>query len=159
MALPRGGNRPLFSPVVDGRKTCSVCRMTKPISEFYKRKEPRGGYVAGCKACVAEAFRVRKEADPLIEFRKSLWVNYRMRVEDYDAILASQGGRCKICGTKQPGGRGWNVDHDHACCPTPAKSCGGCIRGILCGHCNRMLGYARDSTRTLLAAVDYLEER
>jgi hypothetical protein len=37
------------------------------------------------------------------------------------------------------------VDHDHACCPkqvkATAKTCGKCIRGLLCFRCNTSLGY------------------
>lgn len=31
------------------------------------------------------------------------------------------------------------VDHDHKCCPG-RKSCGRCIRGLLCDSCNLDLG-------------------
>lgn len=153
--MPRGGSAP-FSPVVDGRKTCSLCKINKPVSDFYKRGGNRGGYQAGCRACWAVNFKAAKITDPLREFRRYLWAAYRIRPETYYAILEAQGGRCAICRTDNPGSRRWNIDHDHACCTTPAKSCGKCIRGILCGHCNRMLGYAKDSPETLRAAAEYI---
>jgi len=68
--------------------------------------------------------------------------------KEYDSMLVRQGGGCGICGrTKQKSGRALAVDHDHNT---------GEIRGILCGNCNLMLGYAQDSTEILQRAIDYL---
>lgn len=154
--MPRGGNRPLFSPVVDGRKTCSRCKVNKPVTEFYRRGDKRGEYQASCRDCVADSAARRKESDPLMDHRRHVWVKYRLRYDKYEAMLAAQGGRCAICCTDDPGmGRRWAIDHDHACCPTE-KSCGRCVRGLLCHQCNRLLGDARDSVETLRAAIDYL---
>ena len=76
-----------------------------------------------------------------------------MTIEDYGALLEAQGYGCAICGTDEPGGK-WNthfaVDHNH-------KS--GKIRGLLCGHCNVMLGNAKDNPAVLMAAARYLTER
>lgn len=48
------------------------------------------------------------------------------------------------------------VDHDHDCCPG-AKSCGQCIRGLLCQYCNAALGMIANDPTTGRALADYLE--
>lgn len=84
-------------------------------------------------------------------------VKYGIEPEQYDAILAAQGGGCAICSTDSPGGSGgWHTDHDHACCPGQ-KSCGKCIRGLLCVNCNLALGQLKDDPALLRKAADYLE--
>lgn len=82
---------------------------------------------------------------------------YGLSPADFDALLAQQGGRCAICLTGDPGQRGWQVDHDHACCPTTARSCGRCVRGILCFLCNSALGKFGDDPDRLRRAIAYLE--
>lgn len=73
---------------------------------------------------------------------------YRMTMVEYEAMLTSQGGVCKICGNPTVEGKRLHVDHCH-------KS--GKIRGLLCHHCNLMLGQAMDNARTLRSAALYLE--
>jgi hypothetical protein len=73
-------------------------------------------------------------------------------------MLEDQGGQCPICGTSEPKGKGWVVDHDHSCCAT-WNTCGNCVRGIICANCNSMLGFGRDSADVLQAAANYLYER
>ena len=68
---------------------------------------------------------------------------------EYDTMLAGQNGTCCICKNKCPTGRNLAVDHDHST---------GKIRGLLCLHCNRLLGNAKDSLSTLRSAVVYLEQ-
>lgn len=74
---------------------------------------------------------------------------------DFDAMLQRQGGRCAVCGTTDPGSTFWAVDHDHACCPS-RKTCGKCVRGILCRSCNQGLGNFADDVDRLTSAVAYL---
>ena len=65
--------------------------------------------------------------------RRALKAKYGITIEQYDAILASQGGLCAICGTDKAHGFNdtFHVDHDHLT---------GRIRGLLCFACNRRLG-------------------
>lgn len=75
---------------------------------------------------------------------------YGLEPDQYDAMVASQQGRCAICRTDQPGGQskgGWHVDHEHAT---------GRVRGLLCTRCNQALGLFDDDPARLRAAVEYL---
>lgn len=80
---------------------------------------------------------------------KHLKETYGIGINDYDKLLASQGGTCAICG----GGtsyRHFNLDHDHKT---------GRIRGLLCATCNkRLLTSAKDNPEILRRAADYLED-
>ncbi|MCY1447865.1 Recombination endonuclease VII [compost metagenome] len=62
----------------------------------------------------------------------------------YDA----QAGVCKICGRPDDTKRGMlQIDH----CHTTGK-----VRGLLCHHCNILLGNARDDVAILEKAIAYL---
>lgn len=63
---------------------------------------------------------------------KRLMDNYKLTVEQYDAILAYQGGVCYACKCSEPvKGRRLSVDHDHTT---------GLVRGLLCSRCNPLFG-------------------
>lgn len=83
---------------------------------------------------------------------------YNITQEQYDSLFAYQGGSCAVCRTQMPGGRGWAIDHDHRCCPG-FGSCGKCVRGILCSHCNMGIGQLSDEPTRLRAAAAYIESR
>jgi Recombination endonuclease VII len=55
--------------------------------------------------------------------------------EDYERMLAEQGGGCAICGAP-PKTRRLHVDHNHKT---------GKVRGLLCFRCNRALPHYLDS--------------
>lgn len=82
--------------------------------------------------------------------------SFGISLDDYERLLAAQGGRCAICPSTTPGkGERFAVDHDRSCCPGKT-SCGACIRGLLCVHCNVGLGHFRDDQDLLSAAIAYL---
>jgi hypothetical protein len=96
----------------------------------------------------------------VLQVKKKL-AKFNLTVEQYDQMLLVQGGVCAIC--KQPEThrhRGTGVvvslavDHDHRCCPG-RRSCGNCVRGLLCDRCN--LGRWPDDPALLRAAADYFE--
>lgn len=81
---------------------------------------------------------------------------FNVTPERYQAIFAGQGGVCAACGTTPESNRRLSIDHDHSCCPTPGRSCGKCVRGLLCNRCNVGLGFFDDDADRLMAAAAYL---
>jgi hypothetical protein len=83
-------------------------------------------------------------------------MRYGITAEQYEALLASQGGGCALCGAKaSQGEKSLPVDHDHNCCPG-RTSCGKCIRGVLCTRHNLLLGAVSDIAQ-LQAMIEYLQ--
>ena len=106
----------------------------------------------------AEADQLRLKPD-MAEWttpERKRWEKHRVTPHRWNATLRAQGNTCAICGTGDPGMKGWHTDHDHTCCPG-TTSCGLCFRGILCGRCNTGLGFFRDSIHSLRMAEQYLE--
>lgn len=68
---------------------------------------------------------------------------YGITVDEYDEMLADQGGVCAICG-EAPTTKRLAVDHDHET---------GELRGLLCVPCNAALGVLEDN---LDAVSEYL---
>lgn len=76
---------------------------------------------------------------------------FGITVEDYDKMLADQGGICAICGGPPRGSGGANgffhVDHCHDT---------GAVRGLLCGPCNVGIGALGDDIKRVARALEYL---
>jgi hypothetical protein len=141
-------------------KVCSKCRVEKPMTEYWKKGGGRKGLQTVCKQCQLERRRVWNANNPEESRRVSRVRNlarYSLTPEEFDVMLARQGGKCAVCLASEPGGQGqWHIDHDHACCPDRKKSCGQCVRGLLCHSCNTGLGQFQDDPDLLLAAIAYL---
>jgi len=147
-------------------KKCRKCGIVKSRSEFTVRQSgPRGGHLAGyCKPCNAakvKAEYILNNSD-LSFYRRVAWPSklkrlYGITVEDYNRILADQGGACALCRSTTPesGNRKYkkrvrsvfDVDHDHKT---------GKVRGLLCTRCNRLVGLANDDPNTARRLVEYL---
>jgi hypothetical protein len=136
-------------------KRCFRCGVEKGLEEFYDNRygRKRDGKQSQCKACTKQQAVAWQASHPEVKRRNNrqsaLKRIYGITSEQYDTLLAEQGGRCKLCGTSQPGGAGrFHIDHNHD---------SGLIRGLLCQQCNMGLGLFGDDTQRLTRAVKYLE--
>jgi hypothetical protein len=128
---------------------CRDCEQDRTPREMSRSKP------SICKQCSTARTRAWAEAHPdeWERHRRKSWLKqkYGITPEEYDAVLASQGGNCAICGEPPSDSRGYkmHVDHNHST---------GAVRGILCGPCNRGIGNLGDDIERLRAAIRYLEQ-
>jgi hypothetical protein len=113
-------------------------RRKETVAKYYKNHTAK---------CVAARKRCR-DANPTSTKSIKLKTLYGITLEERDALFAAQGSVCAICQTDTAPKNGWHTDH----CHETEK-----VRGILCLHCNAMLGMARDNTTTLARAITYLK--
>lgn len=131
---------------VQGARLCTQCK-NLPCPNHPERKQQKGGLCASC-------YHYKTYPD-----RRALTLRwyYRLTREEYDRLLAEQHHRCAICGSPEPGAENWNIDHDHYCCSGDGRrTCGKCVRGIVCASCNRALGLIADSPLIAIAMAGYL---
>jgi hypothetical protein len=140
-----------------GLPRVKICKNTQCGSQF--EVESRFGKGMGgrspdyCQPCrdTHESRRVR-------DWTENTLNRHGSSREDYARRLDAQGGGCAICRSVDPRAQGGRfvVDHDHDCC-SGKTSCGGCIRGLLCGPCNILLGMARNDVAIIDRARLYLD--
>lgn len=134
-------------------KQCSRCKETKAVSEFHNnkrrknQKETWSYYRSHCKACSHVLTMQNKEKYP------HRWITNRYKITKeaaYEWYLKTM-EHCEICGIPWVEGEPkLCIDHDHVT---------GGIRGILCKHCNHVLGHAYDKIEVLEKSIEYLRER
>lgn len=174
-------------------KTCQRCLVSKPLDQFHVSSNRPDGRYHICKECRkpesavyhqankeqrnlnATAYKEANRPAVLAYLREdSLRRNYHLSLEQYLAMSAAQGDVCDLCGRPETAKDRWGheaknlaVDHDRRCCPGP-KSCGKCVRALLCQKCNQWLGVlesewrvkaevyiARHQASSLILDVDY----
>lgn len=160
--------------LVKRRKKCGVVR---PLADFYKAEGGRDGHRTECRDCSLQQRRewYRKNRERSIAYVRAwqkanpdrvrasaqrnrtkklqkmreihLRRNFDLTVEEYDALLERQHGRCAICHSPPTPGISLHVDHDHGT---------GEVRGLLCFRCNNALGLFREDPELLRGAARYL---
>lgn len=105
-------------------KVCNRCRKDFPIGKMAKygpRAQTTRSHQPLCLECAALKLRAWK---------------YGLPIDVIEEMLARG---CESCGATED----LCIDHDHSCC-SAKRSCGKCVRGTLCGACNRALAALRD---------------
>jgi hypothetical protein len=140
-------------------KVCVKCGEEKPLDLFAKGKSYKDGRRGTCKKChtayvtnyynnnpdkKAEKVRMNSGKD----FN---WKRHHITKETFDEMVSKFDGKCHACKINNA----TNIDHDHNCC-SGNRSCGKCVRGILCHNCNTALGLVKDSKETLNKLIEYL---
>jgi len=122
-------------------RICASCERVLPMEDFRQRPN-RNDFTLRCISC---------RSMPKTPARAWLWTTYRLRESDYESMHAAQEGVCAICQEAPKGPL--VVDHDHSCCPGK-KTCGKCVRGLLCDNCNRSLSVVEKFRDRTLAYLD-----
>lgn len=138
----------------EASKKCPSCNEVKGENRF---KFSRGKPTGRCYDCLNVVLRKRYQ-DPAERDRarnRQMKSQYGLELDHYELFTRAVGGKCQICKGVNADGSRLCVDHDHNCCPGK-KSCGNCIRGLLCKRCNNALGLFNDDVDALRSAVNYL---
>lgn len=131
------------------------------VEFFYVHsKEKPHLYKSWCKKCSKDYAVQARKKNPLTAEQKRkhrIKTGYGLSWNDYQLLMSEQNGCCAICKVefdmsyKEHGRNGHNkphVDHCHASNE---------VRGILCGACNKGLGFFKDKVDNLKSAINYLK--
>lgn len=144
---------------VGALRKCTTCLQALPLTDFYPLSQGRPGFRSQCKPCGLVHRRAWYAGNP--EARRARAKDrlraYGITYDEYVDLLERQGGGCAGCGDPPPEGSSLHIDHDHSCCPERKKSCGECVRGLLCASCNNALGRVRDDPAVLRRLAAYIE--
>ena len=141
---------------IDGRRgDCRTCFQAKakarskadPTLRATARERARAWLVANPerKRSNNRAYAAAGKKGPA-DRKSHLKRKFGLTLEDYDRMLADQGGGCAVCGDP-PGKSALHVDHCHE---------SGRVRGLLCFRCNSAIGNLRDDPAIVAAALAYL---
>src|SRR5687767_4183969 len=143
--VSRGGKRQSSTPTRTPRSATSG-KPCKDCGSTTRRVSAPGPRCATCH-------RERRTQASLTRRLTYVAKQYNLTGDEYLALLSRFEGLCWICRYR----KARQVDHDHKCC-SGKTSCGKCVRGLLCGPCNKFLGFIRDNVTILQFGIDYLRE-
>jgi len=140
-------------------RTCTKCNLEKDLDLFAKGRNYKDGRRGICKRChtdyVIDYYNKNPEKKKLKNAMNSgndaNWKRHHIPQEKYLKMLSKYDNKCYACKERLA----TNIDHDHGCCPGN-RSCGKCVRGILCHNCNTALGLMKDSKEDLKKLIEYL---
>lgn len=119
-----------------GEKLCPSCERWLSIDFFGKHLSTPDKLRTNCKKCHS----IQK---------------YGLNANTYEKLLDKQNNKCAIC-DEQLKEKKICIDHDHSCCPK-WKSCGKCLRGVLCYSCNTAEGLLKSNPIIIDKLLKYVE--
>lgn len=129
---------------------CESCDKSERIEDLIKVTN-LGTF---CMRCINSGVYKMPKSDRIesVKYWDTLKTNelkkYNIDSKEYDRLYTEQKGACAICKRHQSKiKKVLCVDHCHKT---------GKVRGLLCNHCNSLLGFSRDNTETLNNAIYYL---
>ena len=141
-------------------KKCIKCGEEKDLELFAKGKGYKDGRRGTCKKChtayVTKYYNDRPdkkaEKNRMNTFYKPNYIAHHLTEEQYNKMLNLYNGKCHSCKDRAA----TNIDHDHSCC-SGQRSCGKCVRGILCSQCNTALGLLQDNRQKIKNLLQYIK--
>jgi hypothetical protein len=148
---PTGENQEYMSRYyADNREQFAEYRKRPDVADR-RRAARRERYASDEKYREKVKERARR-TDPKARRAARLRAKYGIGADEFDELLAKQGGRCAICPAEVGDKRGMPLYVDH--CHRTGK-----VRGLLCADCNFGIGKFRDDPALLIRAAEYLTER
>lgn len=139
-------------------KGCSICAYENQLKSRNKHPETMKRWLKENKSKTVQyqrkAAKNYRNKHPRRALSSLLKAKYGITLDYFESLLKKQRGRCAGCGTKKFTKRPC-ADHDHKCC-SGKKSCGKCVRGLLCPGCNGALGLVKDDIKVLRQLIKYL---
>ena len=146
--------------IIDGKKSCSICKELLPISNFRKNTTLTCGLHSQCNSCECKGRNLHRKTKHVsglsIQKAESLKTNFKLNADDYILMIKTQDNKCAICGDKESHidfhtrkTKELAVDHNHET---------GEIRQLLCHACNMGIGLFKEDGERMLKAIKYLEK-
>ena len=160
----KGNPRPKLAQLLATRTHCNYGHKFTP-----NNTRTTQGYRA-CRTCGRERMkhwrlknpersreiqRLSIERNPLTLIKYRLKTLFNLSLEDYNRLFRHQSYVCAGCKKPPEPNKLLTIDHNHNCCQSE-KSCGKCIRGLLCRNCNAILGFCNDSPEILRNLEEYI---
>ena len=148
-------------------KICRVCKVEKPLGDFYRNRSNKDGYNGACKICASrickahyekhkEVYKLRAKnwADANRPRRRQIVTAYQrgMSVDERETFLEERDFRCEVCGLSRDESylllkRDLCIDH----CHLTEKN-----KGVLCILCNAAAGSCGDDPLRVFKLFEYL---
>jgi hypothetical protein len=164
--------RPAKPRPPEGMKKCTHCKEVLPVEQFSSNRRNKDGLSYNCRKCDviiqtewrrqhpeyhrenSRAYYHKNEENKQRHYENSVRhrIGNHVAHGTYARLFAEQQGKCAICSATKSGvtrASRFHIDH----CHTTGK-----VRGLLCAHCNRLLGSAYDKVEILESAIRYLRK-